>query len=665
MGGATVIEKYRGSAYVSANIYSSAWFVALWTILAISATAYLLRRRVQRRPVTFMLHISMLVILAGAGITWLWGKEGMLHIREGVALNSFIDTDSAEISLDAVVAFKDFNVVCYPGTDTPKTFECQLSITDTDGTAVEASVALNRVLNFNGVRYFLTSFDDDGSGVTLSVSKNRWGMGVSYTGYALLMLSMLVFLFRSGTRFKALRNYKSAACIVAIFALSASSAEAAPRAVSEEVADAFGNLHVYYNGRICPMNTVSTDISLQLYDSRGYDDLNADQVLASWIFFPSEWIETVDTSASKETEQTVSMIISADILKIFPYQLDGIKWASPATRVDASIPAEQRMFMRRALDFVSEQIVMGNDSVAVNIINKIREYQIKIASDALPSSTRFSAEKIYNSLPLSLPLAIFCIVCGLLTYIFSCRYVITGKEPHRWFKIIAALLILRALIILSLMLVLRGYISGHWPMTNGFETMQCMAWCALVGAIVMRRRFAMARPFGLIVAGMALLVAMMGQKNPAVTYITPVLDSPWLCLHVMLVMVSYSLLAFVMLGGVTGLILNARGKYEAAEKMAVVGIRVLYPAVFALTAGIFVGAIWANETWGRFWGWDPKEVWALITMLVYAAPLHSSFRWLDNGARRFHIYAIAAFLCVAITYFGVNYLLGGLHSYAN
>lgn len=143
----------------------------------------------------------------------------------------------------------------------------------------------------------------------------------------------------------------------------------------------------------------------------------------------------------------------------------------------------------------------------------------------------------------------------------------------------------------------------------------------------------------------------------------PVLDSPLLCIHVMLVMVAYALLAFVMFGGVAGVVLHRRARGAAAQLQAVSRL-MLYPAVFCLAAGIFVGAVWANVSWGRYWGWDPKEVWALVTLLVYALPLHAgSLPWFRRPLF-FHWFCIAAFLSVLVTYFGVNFLLGGMHSYA-
>ncbi|MCM1168433.1 MAG: cytochrome c biogenesis protein CcsA [Bacteroides sp.] len=192
--------------------------------------------------------------------------------------------------------------------------------------------------------------------------------------------------------------------------------------------------------------------------------------------------------------------------------------------------------------------------------------------------------------------------------------------------------------------------------------MQAIAWFALLATLIFHRRLDFLLPLGFLVAGLAMLVSMMGSSNPQITPLMPVLSSPLLSVHVMLVMVSYTLFAFMMLNGMAGLWLHLNHK-EASLRLSVVSRLMLYPAVFTLAAGIFVGAVWANVSWGRYWGWDPKEVWALITMLVYSFALHNKSFSAMNRPAAFHIFSIAAFLCVLITYFGVNFLLGGMHGY--
>jgi len=186
------------------------------------------------------------------------------------------------------------------------------------------------------------------------------------------------------------------------------------------------------------------------------------------------------------------------------------------------------------------------------------------------------------------------------------------------------------------------------------------------------------RSFGFIMAGLTMLVAMMGQSNPQITPLMPVLSSPLLSIHVCVIMMSYTLFAFITLQSIAWLITRKGSPQEV--------MLLLYPALFLLATGIFIGAIWANVSWGRYWGWDPKEVWALITLLIYSIPLHKGLwfkrppltpplgRGLElrvkngfkfKGEGLFYLYMILAFLSVIITYFGVNFFLGGMHSYAN
>ena len=260
----------------------------------------------------------------------------------------------------------------------------------------------------------------------------------------------------------------------------------------------------------------------------------------------------------------------------------------------------------------------------------------------------------------------FCLTLGILCFLIFINVRTSESRTMRYLRV-ALYIVLGALCLyLSLHIALRYYISGHIPLANGYETMQFMSWLCTVLTIVMARRFRMALPFGLLLAGFTLLVAMLGEASPRITQLMPVLQSPLLSIHVMIIMLSYTLLAFIMLNGVTALILHLsrRDAQEDIKYLYVISRIMLYPAVMLLAVGIFIGAIWSNVSWGRYWGWDPKEVWALITMLVYAAMIHTSSLKALNNPMTFHILSIVAFLAVLITYFGVNFFLGGMHSYA-
>ncbi len=158
---------------------------------------------------------------------------------------------------------------------------------------------------------------------------------------------------------------------------------------------------------------------------------------------------------------------------------------------------------------------------------------------------------------------------------------------------------------------------------------------------------------------------MFSETNPQITHLMPVLTSPLMSIHVCILMIAYTLLAFLMLNGITAIVLSRKpSNNEQVEWLFNISKFILYPALFLLTAGIFIGAIWANQSWGRYWGWDPKEVWALITMMIYAMPMHHSMFTRLQKPLNAHIFFALAFISVLITYFGVNFLLGGMHSYA-
>ncbi|CCX62882.1 putative cytochrome c-type biogenesis protein CcsB [Bacteroides sp. CAG:598] len=330
------------------------------------------------------------------------------------------------------------------------------------------------------------------------------------------------------------------------------------------------------------------------------------------------------------------------------------------------MPLEEGTFVRGAMNYVAEQVARKDFAEVERLVGKIGRYQQREGGALLPSALRFGAERVYNQVNDSFPLAVASVVLGLFSFVYSVRCLMLRRQERRGVsRMLLVVLALMACWLASLM-ALRGLVSGHLPMSNGHETMHLLAFCAALLTLVFHRRLPLALPLGFLVCGLALVVSMLGERNPQVGQLMPVLASPLLSVHVAVIMVAYALLAFVMLNGVAALVLLAsRRECEAqVERLQVVSSLLLYPAVFLLAAGIFIGAVWANVSWGRYWGWDPKEVWALVTMLVYALALHPASLPCFRRPLFFHVFSVVAFFCVLITYFGVNFLLGGMHSYA-
>ena len=213
---------------------------------------------------------------------------------------------------------------------------------------------------------------------------------------------------------------------------------------------------------------------------------------------------------------------------------------------------------------------------------------------------------------------------------------------------------------------LRWTISGTLPMTNGYETMLFVAWLVQLLALVCGVRLRLLVALGFLMSGFFLLVSHIGQMDPQIKHTMPVLNSPLLSVHVSIIMMGFAMLSFTFISGLTALLLRlvsstAQPKMIQLQQLSLV---FLYPALAALGIGIFIGAIWANVSWGEYWGWDPKEVWALITFMIYAIPLHARSVAQLRRPTAFHLFMTLAFLTLVMTYFGVNYFLGGMHSYA-
>ena len=273
--------------------------------------------------------------------------------------------------------------------------------------------------------------------------------------------------------------------------------------------------------------------------------------------------------------------------------------------------------------------------------------------------------QIYNQLNVVKPLAFVCLTLGLLLFALYVYRFSMQQKPNRIVRYLSLAGLLLMFIFLSVLIVLRSAIVGYFPLANGYEVMHFLAWTALLLTLLFYRRFQMILPFGFLLCGFSLLVATMGEANPQITALKPVISSPLLSVHVVVIMFSYALLAFIMLNGLTAILLHcfSENAQRQIERLKTISHLMLYPAVFCLAIGIFVGAIWANLTWGRYWGWDPKEVWALITLMIYSLALHTDSLPMFCKPMFFHLFAVVAFLAVLFTYFGVNFLLGGLHSY--
>lgn len=379
-----------------------------------------------------------------------------------------------------------------------------------------------------------------------------------------------------------------------------------------------------------------------------------------------------------DKEATVKALYSGDLLKIYPLRdsTGRLGWYSQSDRLPEGIADEEWLFVRKSMDYIFELVVNREYSKLEESIGKLRRFQESKMGESLPPAYRIKAERAYNALPPLFPIAGTFLIIGLVMLAAAMRRMIRGnfsstrvgkKYVPEIFKIVGVAAAFVFFLVLTIVLGLFWIASGHIPFSNGAETMLTIAWTAMLASVLSFKRFSIMLPFGIIVASLAALVSAMGNANPAVTQLMPVLSSPLLSIHVSLMMLSYTVLAIIMVNGICGLVASLRHTSvsdSASAKMALMSEALMYPALFFLGSGIIAGSIWANVSWGCYWNWDPKETWALITFLIASLGVHRTRLPFLRSHRAYHIYTLILSASVLFTYFGVNYLLGGMHSYA-
>lgn len=718
---ATIVESSKGTAFVRQHIYTSACFVVLWAALAVVAAVYIVLRKNKSNVSTSVLlvHASFLVILLGAFTSWNMAESGTIHLRQNETTSTMKDEEGKTKELGFEVSLKNFNVVNYPGTDAPMDY-----VTTLTANTQEIKVSMNNIGSFNGYRFIQSGYDSDMQGTTLGVYHDPWGIGITYTGYALLFISLIATMASKKTRMRhlyrkalSLQGAKAwavtALLAVSSFATSANAQEMVK--IDGDIADDFGKICVLYNSRITPINTVATSFVTKLCGKPTWDGLSSNQVFAGWIFDVPYW-ETVkmieikekkaqellgingkwasfedfwdnynnykldaplkkaykdgDTKLQKQLRDAdekfniIRMLYGGEMLKMFPYagKQGHMQWFAPGQPLgNLKLDEKELVFIKKSMDYLAESIITGDKARAEEIAKKIYSYQHVRGKAVVPTKFRIYTETFYNKTNAQrLPVMLY-LTLSLLLAIVSTLSLNNGKQKKT--RLVSSVLTWVMLIHTTLLLALRWYVSGHLPMSNGYETMQFMAWATLIVTLVMQKRFLPVKQFGPLLSSFALLVAMITDGNPQITQLMPVLQSPLLSVHVMVIMFSYALFGLTALIGLQGLIAHHRKQEEKEQQLAALSQFLLYPAVALIAIGIFIGAIWANVSWGRYWSWDSKETWALITMLIYSAPLHADIKWLRK-AQHMHIYMLLAFLSVLMTYFGVNYFLSGMHSYA-
>jgi cytochrome c-type biogenesis protein CcsB len=603
---------------------------------------------------------------------------------------------------------------------------------------------MNNILNYKGYRFFQSSYDQDELGTVLSVNHDAWGTWVSYLGYFLLTLGLILTLFSPKSRFRQLSNqlkrmHMSAKPVMTLMALLISSAlwsQSSKDAinnlpeVSAEHAAKFGKMIVQdHRGRMKPMNTMASEVLRKIARKESIHGQNADQVFIGMIVFPDQWIQVpliklgrheevknilnVDgplvsyndffqdgyklrdygkEAHSKEPQDRgafdkeiikldekvniCNMVFASRLMRLFPEpNHPGNQWISPGEVSHQSNPSQEtpdfHAFFNGYKASVLQAVKTQDWSQADQFLDELVSFQEKFGSAVLPNDSKISLEIWLNKMNVFGRLGRYYGLFGLL-FLFTFFITVFKSNLSPVWPLRIGMLLMAALFLLHTTgLGVRWYVSGRAPWSNGYESMIYIAWTTALAGLVFARRTFGGLAATAVLASTILMVAGLSWMDPEITPLVPVLKSYWLTIHVSLEAGSYG---FLMLGAIIGILNlllmiftsrhNDQRNYRKIRELTLISEMTLIAGLVMVSVGTYLGGVWANESWGRYWGWDAKETWALVTILVYTFILHMRFIPGLRGLYAFNLASLFGFASVMMTYFGVNYYLSGLHSYA-
>lgn len=661
-------------------------------------------------------------------------------------LNFVLAYGSKNIEVPFELRLDKFKLEKYPGSMSPSSYESEVTLIDNKagGKTFSQRIYMNHVLDYDGYRFFQSSYDQDEQGTVLSVNHDFLGTAVTYVGYLLLALGMLMTLFSGKSRFNSLKNSikklrakrESITILLALFSFGALNAQNhtghsqnAFVEINKEHAEKFGRILVQdIGGRVKPLQTMASEVLRKVTRKETFNNLDANQVFLSMMYNPMYWqeqpmikvnhpelaekLKAVDGYAAfmnffdkdfnyilakdaevanrkKPAERTKydKEVISVDeranicymvyqgvMLRIFPKANDVNNTWYSSTEYNV-FESDDSSFVKSVLPFyfsaINQSFNENNWNSADSVLQYIVDYQHKFGSAVIPPQSKIDTEILYNKINIFQRLFMYYTFTGLLILLFLFMDIFNSKKWKK--KVVSGLSIVLLVLFIShtVGLVARWYISGHAPWSNGYESMIYIAWATVFAGFIFSRTSKMTLAATSILAALILMVAHLNWLDPEITPLVPVLKSYWLMIHVAVITGSYGFLGLGALLGFMNLILmivrnknNSNRVEDTIKELTYINEMTLTAGLFMATVGTFLGGVWANESWGRYWGWDPKETWALVIVLIYAMILHLRFIPKANGKYLFNLVSLLGFSSVIMTYFGVNYYLSGLHSYA-
>ena len=367
------------------------------------------------------------------------------------------------------------------------------------------------------------------------------------------------------------------------------------------------------------------------------------------------------------------MMSRGDFMRMFPLRDSTDHWGSAEEAARKGIGLEDSLFVVSVIPLWAQSVTsMTRPTTSPeDYVLALKNYQRHYAGYELPSEPKVNAELFYYRAKIFERLFPYYATVGLVMIITIIVMIIRGGTLKGILLKTLAALVAAGFIFHTLGLGIRWYISGHSPMSNGYESLLFISWVTLLAGLIFSRKSLLTLAATAVLGGLTLMVAHLSFMDPEITNLVPVLRSYWLTLHVSVITGSYG---FLGLGAILGLIVlfmmifvtgkNRERISSVIDELTVINYKTLTLGLYFLTIGTFLGAVWANESWGRYWGWDPKETWSLITIIVYTLVTHSRMIPGMKNVYAFNLLSLFAFSSVLMTYFGVNYYLSGLHSYA-
>ncbi|MDG2058530.1 MAG: c-type cytochrome biogenesis protein CcsB [Flavobacteriales bacterium] len=637
----------------------------------------------------------------------------------------------------------------YPGSENPSSYASQVTVIDGDN-IFPFRIFMNNILNYRGFRFYQSNIDTETKNpqwTGLSVNHDWWGTLITYIGYSLMLLGMILSFFFKKTRFNTLSkklNKLTKSTLIILFSLFSFSGFSQSNhnyldsieeyKINEGHSEKFERLLIQHDGRVKPISTFSSEIIRKVSRSEKIYNQTPSQVLLGIICYPEIWsnipllkiqneqlltelnskndlvsfnsllnddgiyiyyeetssaFNKAESERSKREKELLklwerinifyslkSTQIENSSLTIFPVK-NIQKWTTKSPLKELKIPNEIVDSNRsiNGLNLYFDILKFCNDKnnfeAADKLLIIIQKYQIDNGGDLIPSKWKLDLEIMYNKLNVFHKLFYFYFFSGLMSLIliiFQMFY--NNKWINKSIRIIKWIII-SGIFIHTLGLIARWIISNHAPWTNGYEAMIYTVWATMLAGLIFSRKSDLTLSATTLVSSMLLLFTWISYLDPTITNVVPVLNSYWLMIHVSVIVSSYG---FLIMGGFLGLLSlilmifksnkNKEIINSKISELTIINEKTLIIGLFMLTIGTFLGGVWANESWGRYWGWDPKETWALVSILVYAFILHMRFVPGLQGKYTFNLASVIGVYSVLMTYFGVNYLLSGLHSYA-